>query len=95
VASSAAGKYVRWASRRQRNLVYAQGGRRDEAAAPLAEALDRYEQAGAGAWTGWVHARLRALGMRPGPRGPRHRPASGWESLTGTGRAVSLLMAGD
>jgi DNA-binding CsgD family transcriptional regulator len=36
---------------------------------------------------------LRALGVRPGPRGPRHRPAGGWESLTATERAVSLLVA--
>jgi hypothetical protein len=63
--------------------LLAQGGRRDEAAALLAEALERYEQAGADAWAGRVRARLRALGVRPGPRGPRHRPAGGWESLTG------------
>jgi DNA-binding CsgD family transcriptional regulator len=36
---------------------------------------------------------LRALGIRPGPRGSRNRPAGGWESLTGTERAVSLLVA--
>jgi hypothetical protein len=41
-----------------------QGGRQDEAAAQLAEALARYERAG------------------------------GWESLTATERAVSLLVAG-
>ena len=73
--------------------LLAQGGRRDEAAALLAEALDRYEQAGADAWAGRVRAQLRALGVRPAPRGPRHRPAGGWESLTGTERAVSLLVA--
>jgi DNA-binding CsgD family transcriptional regulator/tetratricopeptide (TPR) repeat protein len=73
--------------------LLAEGGRRDEAAALLAEALERYEQAGADAWAGRVRARLRVLGVRPGPRGPRHRPASGWESLTATERAVSLLVA--
>lgn len=73
--------------------LLAQGGRRDEAAALLAEALERYEQAGADAWAGRVRAQLRALGVRPGPRGPRHRPAGGWESLTATERAVSLLVA--
>jgi DNA-binding CsgD family transcriptional regulator len=73
--------------------LLAQGGRRDESAALLAEALERYEQAGADAWAGRVRARLRALGVRPGPRGPRHRPAGGWESLTATERAVSLLVA--
>jgi DNA-binding CsgD family transcriptional regulator len=73
--------------------LLAQGGRRDEAAGLLAEALERYEQAGADAWAGRVRAQLRALGVRPAPRGPRHRPADGWESLTATERAVSLLVA--
>jgi DNA-binding CsgD family transcriptional regulator len=73
--------------------LLAQGGRRDEAAALLAEALERYEQAGADAWAGRARARLRALGVRPGSRGSRHRPAAGWESLTATERAVSLLVA--
>ncbi len=40
-----------------------------------------------------VRAQLRALGVRPGPREPRHRPAGGWQSLTATERAVSLLVA--
>jgi DNA-binding CsgD family transcriptional regulator/tetratricopeptide (TPR) repeat protein len=73
--------------------LLARGGQRDEAAALLAEALERYERAGAGAWAGRVRAQLRALGVRPGPRGPRRRPAGGWASLTGTERAVSLLVA--
>ncbi|MDG6110187.1 AAA family ATPase [Dactylosporangium aurantiacum] len=68
-------------------------GRRDEAAALLAEALARYEQAGADAWAGRVRARLRSLGVRPGPRGSRTRPAAGWDSLTSTQRAVSMLVA--
>jgi DNA-binding CsgD family transcriptional regulator/tetratricopeptide (TPR) repeat protein len=73
--------------------LLAHGGRQDEAAALLAEALERHEQAGADAWAGRVRAKLRAIGVRPGPRGPRHRPAGGWESLTATERAVSLLVA--
>src|SRR5215472_6376828 len=73
--------------------LLARGGRRDEAVALLAEALERYEQAGAAAWAGRVRAQLRALGVRPAPRGSRHRPAEGWESLTATERAVSLLVA--
>jgi DNA-binding CsgD family transcriptional regulator len=73
--------------------LLARGGRRDEAVALLAEALERYEQVGADAWAGRVRAQLRALGVRPAPRGSRHRPAEGWESLTATERAVSLLVA--
>jgi DNA-binding CsgD family transcriptional regulator len=68
-------------------------GRRDEAAALLAEALERYERAGADAWAGRVRAQLRELGVRPGQRGSRQRPAGGWESLTATERGVSLLVA--
>jgi DNA-binding CsgD family transcriptional regulator len=73
--------------------LLAQAGRREEAAALLAEALERYEQAGADAWAGRVRAGLRAVGVRPGPRGSRHRPTGGWESLTATERAVSVLVA--
>lgn len=68
-------------------------GRRDEAATLLVEALERYEHSGADGWAGRVRAQLRTLGVRPGRRGPRDRPASGWESLTATERAVSLLVA--
>jgi DNA-binding CsgD family transcriptional regulator len=73
--------------------LLAQRGRRDEAVALLAEALERYERAGADAWAGRVRAQLRALGVRPGPRGPRGRPATGWESLTTTERTAPLLVA--
>jgi DNA-binding CsgD family transcriptional regulator len=68
-------------------------GRRDEATALLTESLDRYEQAGAEAWAGRSRAQLRVLGVRAGPRGPRRRPATGWESLTATEQTVSLLVA--
>jgi DNA-binding CsgD family transcriptional regulator len=68
-------------------------GHPDEAAGLLTEALDRYERAGARAWAGRVRADLRALGVHAGPRGSRGRPAGGWESLTATEQAVSLLVA--
>jgi len=73
--------------------LLAENGRREESAALLLEALQRYEQAGADAWAGRVRAQLRTLGVHPGPRGNRHRPASGWESLTSTEKAVSRLVA--
>ena len=73
--------------------LLAQGGWRDEAATLLREALDRYERAGADAWAGRVRATLRSIGAHPGARGSRRRPAEGWESLTATERAVSLLVA--
>jgi DNA-binding CsgD family transcriptional regulator/tetratricopeptide (TPR) repeat protein len=73
--------------------VLAQEGRREEAAPLLIEALDRYERAGAEGWAGRVRGQLRVLGVRPGARGSRLRPAGGWASLTATERAVSLLVA--
>jgi DNA-binding CsgD family transcriptional regulator len=73
--------------------LLALGGRRADASGLLTEALERYEQAGADAWAGRVRGRLRRLGVRPGPRGSSRRPAAGWDSLTATQRAVSLLVA--
>jgi DNA-binding CsgD family transcriptional regulator len=73
--------------------LLADNGRRDESAALLKEALQRYEQAGADAWAGRVRAQLRALGIHPGPRGNRPRPMNGWESLTSTEKVVSRLVA--
>ena len=73
--------------------LLAAAGHRDEATVLLAEALARHERAGADAWAGRVRARLRALGVHSGSRGPRHRPDSGWESLTETEQAVSRLVA--
>jgi DNA-binding CsgD family transcriptional regulator len=70
-----------------------EGGWPDKAAELLREALERHERAGADAWAGRARARLRTLGVRPGPRGSRHRPAHGWDSLTDTERAVSQLVA--
>jgi DNA-binding CsgD family transcriptional regulator len=73
--------------------LLAQAGRQDEATAMLTEALADYERAGADAWAGRIRAELRQLGVRPGQRGSRNRPAHGWASLTATERAISLLVA--
>ncbi len=73
--------------------LLAAAGRRDEPAALLTEALERHERAGAEAWAGRVRAQLRALGVHRGSRGPRRRATAGWESLTATEHAVSLLVA--
>jgi DNA-binding CsgD family transcriptional regulator len=73
--------------------VFITAGRADEAKALLVEAVERYEGAGAQAWAARVSAQLRQLGVRRGVRGPRSRPAQGWESLTATERAVSQLVA--
>jgi DNA-binding CsgD family transcriptional regulator len=73
--------------------LLASGGRAEEAVAMLDEALARHEEAGAEAWARRVRAEMRALGARPGRRGSRRRPTTGWASLTDTERAVSRLVA--
>ena len=73
--------------------VLARNGRPDDAARLLAEALNRYEVAGADAWADRVRAGLRALGVQPVMRDCRHRAARGWVSLTATERVISQLVA--
>lgn len=60
-----------------------------------AEALAVYGELGALADARRAAARLRAQGVRLGVRGPRQRPASGWEALTDTERVVAGLVAED
>ncbi len=73
--------------------VLAANARPDEAKQLLTEALERYEHAGAHAWSARAGAALRELGVRRGARGPRSRASRGWESLTATERSVSRLVA--
>jgi DNA-binding CsgD family transcriptional regulator/tetratricopeptide (TPR) repeat protein len=67
---------------------------RDQAIHHLTQAIGGYQLTGATADTARVRRRLRQLGVRrrhwtQSPRGP----VTGWESLTGTERAVSELVA--
>jgi DNA-binding CsgD family transcriptional regulator/tetratricopeptide (TPR) repeat protein len=73
--------------------VLADLGRTGEARDLLVEATDLYESLDARAWAARTEAVLRRLGVRRGTRGPRRRPASGWESLTETEREISILVA--
>jgi DNA-binding CsgD family transcriptional regulator len=57
------------------------------------EALGLYERLEAAWDLARATARLRALGVRPGRRGPRQRPKSGWASLTATELKVVRLVA--
>jgi DNA-binding CsgD family transcriptional regulator len=68
-------------------------GRVDEARPLLEDALGSYERLGAAWDLARAAARLRALGIRPGRRGPRSRPKSGWDSLTATEHKVVQLVA--
>jgi DNA-binding CsgD family transcriptional regulator len=68
-------------------------GRVDEARPLLDDALGLYERLEASWDLARAAARLRALGIRPGRRGPRQRPKSGWDSLTTTEHKVVQLVA--
>jgi DNA-binding CsgD family transcriptional regulator len=74
--------------------VLAAHGRDEEARAVLAEALALYD----GMQARWdirrAESRLRACGIRRGPRGPRKpRAVSGWEALTPTEVTIAALVA--
>jgi DNA-binding NarL/FixJ family response regulator len=68
-------------------------GRVGEARLLLKQAQGLYEGLGASWDLARAAARRRALGIRPGRRGPRNRPKSGWESLTTTELRVVQLVA--
>jgi DNA-binding CsgD family transcriptional regulator/tetratricopeptide (TPR) repeat protein len=75
-------------------VVLAGGGRDEEARAALGEAADRYE----GMQARWdirrAESRLRAYGIRRGPRSRRaSRATAGWEALTPTEVKVAALVA--
>ncbi len=59
----------------------------------LDDALAVYERLEASRDAARAEARLRALGLRRGRRGPRKRPTSGWDSLTQTELNVARLVA--
>ena len=73
--------------------VLASAGHIDEAVTLWSEALERYEDIGADAWSMRILALLRRHGVRRGTRGPRQRPSTGWDGLTPTEHAVSDLVA--
>jgi DNA-binding CsgD family transcriptional regulator len=68
-------------------------GRVGEARPLYDDAVGLYERLGAAWDLARAAARLRALGIRPGRRGPRKRPKSGWDSLTATELKVARLVA--
>ena len=71
------------------------GGNGDSAAARAAldAALQLYAQPGASWDARRAAARVRPFGVRPGVRGPRGRPDSGWAALTATERQIAQLAA--
>jgi len=59
----------------------------------LAEALEVYAELGAVWDTRRALSRIRPYGVRPGVRGARRRPKTGWQALTGTETRVATLVA--
>jgi DNA-binding NarL/FixJ family response regulator len=74
-------------------VLLAQRGQRELARPCLSESVDLYATLGAAWDIRRADTRLRALGVRRGSRGPRHRPATGWDALTPTERTVADLVA--
>jgi DNA-binding NarL/FixJ family response regulator len=63
------------------------------ARAALDAGLQLYAQPGASWDARRAAARVRPFGVRPGVRGPRRRPSSGWAALTTTERQIAELVA--
>jgi DNA-binding CsgD family transcriptional regulator len=98
--AAALGDYARTPRRPERAAVagdlaevLARAGRPDDARAAASEALGLWAEMGA-PWSGvWLRARLRAAGLRLGPRTVRRGAVTGWEALTATELRVAALVA--
>lgn len=73
--------------------LQAQLGEVGEARATMAEAVAVYGELDALNDSRRAAARLRALGVRLGARGPQRRPKTGWQALTATELNVAELVA--
>ncbi len=75
-------------------VLHARRAEQDQAIRHLTQAIGGYQQTGAAADTARVRRRLRQLGVRRRHwTQPPRRTVTGWDSLTGTERAVSELVA--
>jgi DNA-binding CsgD family transcriptional regulator len=74
-------------------VLLAQAEAAARARAALRDALALYGQLGADWDARRAVSRVRPFGIRPGARGPRRRPQTGWEALTRTERQVADLVA--
>ena len=80
-------------AREQCARLHAAAGRATDARAALLEAVQGYEALEASWDLARAETLLRTLGVRRGARGPRRRPKTGWDALTGTERVVAGLVA--
>jgi DNA-binding NarL/FixJ family response regulator len=74
-------------------VLLAKGGNLDAARTALVDAVSVYADLGAAWDSRRASARLRPFGIRPGVRGARRRPQTGWEALTQTEIRVAGLVA--
>lgn len=74
-------------------LACEEAGAASGSAPLLTEALQLYERFGAWRDVARTRSRMRACGIRSGPRGPRQRPTTGYASLTPTEQRVAELVA--
>jgi DNA-binding NarL/FixJ family response regulator len=77
----------------QRAWLLAAAGHGNEARAAILEAAAGYETLEASWDLARAETLLRRLGVRRGVRGPRRRPKTGWDALTGTERVVAGLVS--
>ena len=74
-------------------VLSAHEGDAGAAHAAYVAAVDVYSRLGAAWDVRRADSRLRPLGVRRGTRGPRRRPATGWQALTPTELRVAELVA--
>lgn len=85
--------WTRSCAAEDQGVLLARAGRDDEAARVLDGALREYTRLGAGRDVARTRRRLRDLGVRHRHWRTEKRPATGWESLTGTELSAARLVA--
>ena len=80
-------------AREQSAHLLATAGRGREARTALLDAISGYESMDADWDLARAETQLRTFGLHRGVRGPRRRPKTGWDALTGTERVVAGLVA--
>jgi DNA-binding CsgD family transcriptional regulator/tetratricopeptide (TPR) repeat protein len=84
--------WTRSCAAEDQGVLLAGAGRKDEAARVLDGALGEYMRLGAGRDVARTRRRLRDLGVRHRHWRTEKRPATGWESLTGTELSAACLV---
>ncbi|WP_345576494.1 helix-turn-helix transcriptional regulator [Nonomuraea rosea] len=92
-AAHAADPWARASAAEDLGRALEAAGRRAEAAESLEHALASYQDMGAARDAARTRRRLRGLGVHHRHWSSAERPVSGWDSLTETQHAVSLLVA--